>query len=90
MIGDIMTTLTEKYDESIAQELLREQGILKQILLDWLKVLELRIKIYREREELKVLSAMQLKDIGITRAEANFEAMRSDIPAGRLITLERS
>lgn len=85
-----MTTLTEKYDESIAQELLREQGLLKQVLLDWLKVLELRIKIYREREELKVLSAMQLKDIGITRAEVNSESMRSDIPIGRLITLERS
>ncbi len=85
-----MTILTEKCDESIAQELLREQGILKQVLLDWLKVLELRIKIYREREELKVLSAMQLRDIGITRAEANSESMRSDIPIGRLNILERS
>ena len=84
-----MTTLTIRNDESIAQELLREQGILKQILLDCLRVLELRIKIYREREDLKTMSAMQLKDIGITRAEADFEAMRSDIPNGRLITLER-
>jgi hypothetical protein len=85
-----MTTLTVKHDESIAQELLREQGILKQVLLDWLKVLKLGVKIYRERENLKVMSALRLKDLGITRAEAEAEAMRSDIPLVRLIALERN
>jgi hypothetical protein len=85
-----MTTLTVKLDESIAQELLRKQGILKQILLDGLQFLELKIKIYREREQLKAMSAIRLNDIGITRAEADSEAMRSDIPLERLIALEKN
>ncbi len=42
----------------------------------------------REREQLKVMSITMLNDIGITRAEADSEAMRSDIPHERLIALE--
>jgi uncharacterized protein YjiS (DUF1127 family) len=87
LIGGMMTTLTEKREGMIAQELLRKQGILKQTLLNWLKVLELKIRVYREREQLLAMSTISLNDMGITRAEA--EAIRSDIPLERLITLQK-
>ena len=79
------TSLDE--EQRLAQEILRKQGILKQILLEWLEVLELKIKIYRERQQLKVMSDLALQDIGVTREQAIAEAMSSKVPAERLQAL---
>ena len=84
-----MTTLIENCAETIAQEILRNQGILKQVLLEWLQVLELKFRIYRERQQLRVMSDLMLKDIGITRAQADTEALSSQVPVERLIALEK-
>jgi uncharacterized protein YjiS (DUF1127 family) len=84
-----MTTLIENCDETVAQEILRKQGILKQVLLEWLQVLELKFRIYRERQQLRVMSDLMLKDIGITRAQADTEALSSQVPVERLIALEK-
>ena len=85
-----MTTLTENRNEKLAWEILRKQGILKQILLEWLQVLELKFKIYRERQQLLVMSDLMLNDIGVTRSEANVEALSIDIPRQRIATLMKS
>ena len=82
-----MTTLTENRDEKLAWEILRKQGMLKQILLEWLQVLELKFKIYRERQQLLIMSDLMLNDIGVTRTEANVEALSIDIPRQRMATL---
>lgn len=79
-----MTTLTENRDEKIAWEILRKQGILKQVFLEWLQVLELKIKVYRERQQLLVMSDLMLNDIGVTRAEADAEALSFGIPQQRI------
>jgi uncharacterized protein YjiS (DUF1127 family) len=84
-----MTTFTDNYDERLAQELLRKQGVLKQIFLQWLQVLELKIKVYRERQQLLAMSDIRLNDLGITRAEAVAEGSRSEIPLARLDALNR-
>jgi uncharacterized protein YjiS (DUF1127 family) len=84
-----MKTYTDNYDERLAQELLRKQGILKQILLQWLQVLELKIQVYRERQHLRAMSDIRLNDLGITRTEAAAEAARRDIPVERLDALSR-
>lgn len=79
-----MTTLSNNPADKIYWEILRKQGILKQVLLEWLQLLELRIKLYRERQQLLVISDLMLRDIGITRDEANAEALSSDIPQLRI------
>jgi len=82
-----MTTITEKYQDKLYWEILRKQGILKEILLEWLGVLELKIHLYREREQLKVLSDLMLDDIGVSRAEAETEANSRSVPRARLDAL---
>ena len=84
-----MTTFTENRDDKLAWEILRKQGILKQVLLEWLQVLELKFKIYRERQQLQVMSELMLKDIGVTRAEADTEALSSELPQQRLAALAK-
>lgn len=85
-----MTTLTQKNQQSLAREILRKQGILKQILLEALELLELKFKVYRERQQLKVMSQLQLDDIGVTREQAEAEASHTDVPRDRLTVLKAS
>ena len=82
-----MTTMTVNCDQMVEQELLREQGILKQILLGWAEKFVLQAKVARERQQLLIMSDEMLSDMGITRAEAEAEARKTEIPATRLNTL---
>ena len=50
----------------------------------WMKNQQLKFQLARERRQLKDLSDAMLRDIGIDRAAALAEALRSDIPASRL------
>jgi uncharacterized protein YjiS (DUF1127 family) len=81
-----MAIVTANREQRLAQEILRQQGILKQILLEWLEVLELKIKLYRERQQLQVMSDLQLRDIGVTREQAIAESLSTAVPAERLQT----
>ncbi len=82
-----MKTMTANYDQLVEQELLRERGILKQIFLDWVEKLVLQANVDRERKQLLLMSDEMLSDLGITRAEANAEAGKTDLPAIRLNVL---
>ena len=82
-----MSTIAGNRDEQIAWEILRKQGILKQVLLEWLQVLELKFRVYRERQQLLVISDLMLSDIGITRTEADAEALSTDLPQQRIAAL---
>jgi len=86
----IMAELTQTRNERLAQEILRKQGILKQILLEWLAVIELKIKLYRERQQLRVMSQLMLDDIGVSRQQADAEASSSMLPAERLRAITRN
>jgi uncharacterized protein YjiS (DUF1127 family) len=44
----------------------------------------LKIRIQHERRQLLSMSETMLKDLGISRATAEQEAQRTDIPASRL------
>ena len=50
----------------------------------WMKNQLLKIRIHQERRQLLSMSDAMLKDLGISRAEAEREARRSDLPAVRL------
>jgi uncharacterized protein YjiS (DUF1127 family) len=82
-----MKTLTLERNQKLYWEILRKQGILKEILLEWLQLLELKIKVYRERQQLLVMSDLMLDDIGVTRAAAQAEAKSAELPASRLKAL---
>ncbi|MEZ5535323.1 MAG: DUF1127 domain-containing protein [Thiolinea sp.] len=58
---------------------------LRQSVLHWLELQQLRHKIRKEREQLAALPDHLLRDIGVSRADAEAESRRSfeDIPAGR-------
>ena len=58
-------------------------------LQHWFKKLDLKVKVNRERQQLLEMSDAMLGDMGITRAQANVEAHRDDLPAERLITLQK-
>ena len=84
-----MTTLAEKYQHKLYWEILRKQGVLKEILLEWLQVLELRIRVYRERQQLKLMSDLMLQDIGLTREAADAEARSAKLPQARRDALRK-
>jgi len=44
----------------------------------------LKVRIHHERRQLLSMSEAMLKDLGISRATAEQEAQRTDIPASRL------
>jgi uncharacterized protein YjiS (DUF1127 family) len=46
----------------------------------------LKARIHQERRQLLSMSEAMLKDLGISRAEAELEAQRTDLPANRLKT----
>ena len=82
-----MTTLAEKYQHKLYWEILRKQGVLKELLLEWLQVMELKIRLYRERQQLQLMSDLMLDDIGVSRGEAELEARSTEVPRERLAAI---
>ena len=83
-----MTTLSRNYSDCIEGNINRAQGGLYLQLQHWLKILELKAEVNRERHQLLEMPDTMLSDIGITRAQANAEAQRIDLPLERLNALE--
>lgn len=71
----------------LEQELLREQGVLKQMLVNWAEKFVLQANVARERKQLLIMSDAMLSDMGITRAQAEAEARNTELPAARIKTL---
>ena len=53
----------------------------------WFEMKQLKISLRQERKQLMTMSDELLKDLGISRADAETEARRKDIPPSRLETL---
>lgn len=79
-----MTTYSENCSRSLAGE---SAGVLDTLLEKfciWMKNQLLKVRIHQERRQLLSMSEAMLKDIGISRAAAEQEALRTDLPATRL------
>ncbi len=79
-----MTTFSKKCTPGIGQNFDDIQHSLYQSFQQWFRVQRLKIEVSNERVQLSVLSDERLRDLGITRASANAEALRNDLPAARL------
>ena len=79
-----MTTYSENCSRSLAGE---SAGVLDTLLEKfciWMKNQVLKSRIRQERRQLLTMSDAMLKDIGINRASAGQEALRTDLPSTRL------
>ena len=78
-----MTTFTKNSTPGIGKNFDDIQNGLYQSLQQWFRIQLLKIKVSNERAQLSLLSDDMLRDLGITRAEADTEAFRNDLPAAR-------
>jgi uncharacterized protein YjiS (DUF1127 family) len=78
-----MTTYTESCSRSIAGHPAGALDILTQIFRQWVKNQQFKFRVALERRQLLEMSDEMLKDIGISRAQAEAEALRSDLPTSR-------
>ena len=83
-----MTTLSRNYSNRIETSSNGMQFGLYQQIQHWLKIMGLKMKVSRERQQLLGMSDTMLSDLGITQAQANVEAQRSDLPVERLNALD--
>jgi len=84
-----MTTLSTNYSQCIEGSINNVQGGLYLQLQRWFKIFALKEQVNRERQQLLGLSDAMLSDMGITRAQANEEAQRIDLPVARLDVLQQ-
>ena len=78
-----MTIYTEKLTHNKANQASRVMGNLARQIHHWLKMQEIRHQLRQERKQLMRMSGDALKDLGISRADAEAEAWMKDIPAAR-------
>jgi uncharacterized protein YjiS (DUF1127 family) len=78
-----MTNYTQNCPESIVASHVGIVDSLAQVVRHWMQEQRLKASIKRERASLLTMSDTMLKDIGIDRAAAEQEALRSDIPVHR-------
>lgn len=78
-----MTNCTQNCSGSIAANHVGIVDTLAQVVRHWMQEQQLKASIRRERISLLTMSDAMLKDIGISRIEAQQEAQRNDIPARR-------
>lgn len=82
-----MTTYTENCAQSSIES---SVGILDNLIgkiSHYSKNQLLKARIKQERRQLSLMSATMLKDLGISRIDAEQEAQRTDVPAVRLKAL---
>ena len=79
-----MTTRSAKFQPGLAEEHASTLERLVQQVREWAHKESLRRKIKQERRQLLNMDDAMLADLGISRHEAETEALRRDIPAERL------
>ena len=82
-----MTTYSENCSRSSVGSSVGTFEYLIEKSCHYMKSQLLKARIHQERQQLLAMSAAMLKDLGISRAEAEQEAQRTDLPAARLKTL---
>jgi uncharacterized protein YjiS (DUF1127 family) len=84
-----MTTYAENCTQSVEEKIANTLGSLIQRLQHWIKIQQLKINLRRERQQLLEMSDAMLGDLGITRAQAQAEARKFDMPGVRIGILNR-
>ncbi len=79
-----MTAYTEKCSRSMTGYPEGLLEILRQAFCQWMQSQRLKFRLARERRQLLEMADHQLKDIGLTRADAVDEALRTDFPPARV------
>ena len=79
-----MTTYSESCSRSIAESPIGALDKLSQQFRQWMKNQQLKFRLTHERRQLLSMSDDMLKDIGISRADAELEAASSTSPPTRL------
>ena len=85
-----MTTYTENCSRSIGSRSIAGHPagvleILTQRFHQWMQNQQLKSQVAQERRQLLEMSDDMLQDIGISWAQAETEAMRTEMPIGRLL-----
>jgi uncharacterized protein YjiS (DUF1127 family) len=78
-----MTTYTGNCSRSLAGESVGVLDTLLEKFCIWMNNQLLRVRIQQERRQLLSMSEAMLKDLGISRAAAEREAQRTDLPLTR-------
>ncbi|MCP4767959.1 MAG: DUF1127 domain-containing protein [Gammaproteobacteria bacterium] len=78
-----MTNYTQHCPDSIVASHVGIADSLAQVVRHWMQEQRLKASIRHERSSLLSMSDAMLKDIGISRIDAQQEARRIDIPAHR-------
>ena len=79
-----MTTYTQNWSRSIAGHPAGVLHSLIQSFRQWTKNKHLKFQVAQERRQLLEMSDEMLQDIGISWAQAETEAMRTELPISRL------
>lgn len=79
-----MTTYSENCSRSLAGESAGALDTLLEKFCIWMNNQLLKVRIQHERRQLLSMSEAMLKDLGISRATAEQEAQRNDVPVNRL------
>ena len=87
LIGAIMTTYSTNCSRNIAGSSVGAFDTLVEKLCFYLKNQFLKASFQEERRQLLSMSEAMLKDLGISRADAEQEARRTDLPVTRLKNL---
>ena len=82
-----MTTYSENCSRNIAGSSVGAFDNLVEKFCYYMKRQLLKARIHRERRQLLSMSETMLKDLGISRVDAEQEAQRTDLPVARLKTL---
>ncbi len=83
-----MTTYTGNCAQSIDGNFAYTLSSLVKRLQHWSKILQLKINVRRERQQLLEMSDAMLGDLGIIRAQAQEEARKDNLPETRLRILD--
>ena len=78
-----MTVYTENLPRNKANYAFNIMDRLARQIHHWVKMQETRRQLQLERWQLTMMADETLRDIGISRADAEAEAARKDIPAAR-------
>ena len=82
-----MTTYSENCSRNIAGSSVGVFDNLLEKFCHYMKKQLLKARVRQERRQLLSMSEAMLKDLGISRADAEQEAQSTDLPAARLKTL---
>jgi len=82
-----MTTYSGNCSRSLAGESVGVLDTLLEKFCIWMKNQLLKVRIHQERRQLLSMSEAMLKDLGISRAAAEQEAQRTDLPSNRIASL---